>query len=463
MLLLGYILLLAFVFFFEMLRKKYVFVDFILLFNVYFVFSYLIPAIAFLSASEQFSEWRFLAIVPQSMDSFLVFFAVLIGYLAIIVGYQIGVKQNANVYPNIGFKYGEKTQLALVMVFFLIISFAFFAYAYGHGGIIELILSGKDIRAGRQSAGVYQYAEYFSQGLPLSMLLFYSFKKYARKQSIRSFTSCFFLLSFPLSLINAVGTAGRGKIGFVFLLFLFFWWNFDGPKISKKKIFTMLFFLLFVFFLVTFGKSAIWTLHALSDGPIAYLEAFQRHRELHVETGGIGFSGYLTAFARNVDHGLVSVYLALHNPEIYQTPRLFFDWPRAFIDIVPGISQPEFIVSSTPSGLNRDFLGVEGHVPPGWVAMKIINGGVFWLLAGSLIAGFIGGYLNRVLYQSWHSSPIMPALFIYIAFFWKDYIVGTDPFMFVLPNLSTFLILALLVWMFVIRKEGNYRGSKHFT
>jgi len=209
----------------------------------------------------------------------------------------------------------------------------------------------------------------------------------------------------------------------------------------------------FIFFLVIYGKSVIWSLWALDNGLPAFYEAFVEHQEWYVKSSSSGIIFSIIAFLRNMDHGLVTVYLSLTNPDIYESPRLFFDWPRAFLELIPGISQPEFIVSNTPSGLNRDFFNNDGYIPPGWVAMKIINGGILWLFLGSLFAGFIGGYLNKLLYLNWNSSPIIPGLFIYFAFFWKDYIVGTDPFMFVLPNIVTFLILFLLSFIIIFKNR----------
>ncbi|MHC4436743.1 MAG: hypothetical protein ACYS3S_05240 [Planctomycetota bacterium] len=433
-----------------MKRRKVVFVDFMTLFNLFFVFSYLIPAIVFLLNPLNFHKWRFLAIVPETMESFSVMLAITVGYFSIVVGYLAGSKQRIRAYPQIVFKYGEKTQFVLIVFFFAVLSAAFMVYVYGYGGVVELLLSGKDIRAGRKEAGVYQYFGYFASGLPLSMLLFYSFKKYSGKVFYSKISKYFFVLAFLLSLIYTVGEAGRGKIGMIFLVLLFFWLNYGRPKFTAKKIVILLFFSVSVFCLVKYGKQAIWSIGALRDGPSAYISAFEiRCKKTVPESRTLGES--LIGFARNFDHGISSVYLSLFQPDIYQSPRLFFDWLRAFPDAFPGISQPEFVVSGTPSSLNRDHFKTGGYVPPGWVAMKIINGSIIWLLAGSLIAGFIGGYLNKLLLLSWDSSPIMPALFIYMAFFWKDYIVGPDPFMVVLKSLATYFLFFLLAGILIIK------------
>jgi uncharacterized membrane protein YeaQ/YmgE (transglycosylase-associated protein family) len=142
---------------------------------------------------------------------------------------------------------------------------------------------------------------------------------------------------------------------------------------------------------------------------------------------------------------------------------LFFDWPRALIEIIPGISQPEFVVSHTPSGLNREFFSAEGYVPPGWIAMKLINGGIPWLVFGTFIAGAIGGYLNRVIWAAWDTSPMVPGLFTFLAFFWKDYIVGPDPFMVVMSNLP-FLVLAVCSgWLLMLRVSRRENAVKFRT
>lgn len=450
MMLSAYCLLALLVALFELTRRKAVFIDFMTLFNMFFCFGYLMPAILFLLNPAAADQWRFLAQVPEAMESFSVWLAVAIGYVSVAAGYWAGGRRKIPSYPRIGFKAGEKIQFQILVLFFAVCAVAFLVYAHGHGGIIELLLSGKDIRAGRESAGPYQYAAYLASGLPLSMLFFYSLWTYSERPRRRRISGYLLILSFLLSLINAIGIAGRGKIGMVFLVLLFFKLNSNVAKITAQKVVILLLVSLFVFGLVKYGKSALWTLGSLKHGVRAYVSAFEAHRQRYVGTSDSP-GGSLVGFARHVDHGIASVYVSLSHPEVYQAPRLFFDWIRAFLDALPGIRQPEYVVSDTPAGLNRIYFQIGGYVPPGWVAMKIINGGGGWLIAGSFLAGFIGGYLERLLLLSRSASSLVPALFIHMAFFWKDYIVGPDPFMAVLPNLSTFLLFGLLAGLLTIR------------
>lgn len=452
-----YIYFILFILFFEIYRSKKVFVDFLLLFNVFFVFQYLLPATIYLINTENYESWRFLSVVPQAGNSLAVFIAILIGYVSIFSGFQLGSRLRLSAYPRLMYKYGERTQFLFIALPFFIITLASLCiYAYGHGGFLELLLGGKEIRAGRQQAGVYQYFTYFASGIVFAMLTFFGFYRLSKHVNLRRLSILFLFLSFFFALIYAFGTAGRGSIGTVFLMLFFFWLNLQSPKFSAKKIAMFLIFGCFVFLLVTYGKSLLWTLDHLRDGPLAFWQAFQEHRAWYV---GVSENSHildrLIAFIRNVDHGIVSVYLAIYSPDIYHSPRLFFDWPRAFFEIIPGISQPDFIVSGTPSSLNRDYLGVEGYVPPGWVAMKVINGGLIWLAFGSFIAGFVGGWVERFLLQNLFASPMMPGLLIIIAYFWKDSIVGPDPFMFVMPNLTLFLLMLLLLPHIILKKRKS--------
>uniref|UniRef100_UPI00404710E8 O-antigen polymerase n=1 Tax=Algoriphagus sp. TaxID=1872435 RepID=UPI00404710E8 len=410
----------------------------------------------FLAVPSLYYEWKFLSGYKEVLYSKILFLFIFIAYISIIWGYRIGSKKSLNQYPTLKFYYGEHSQFLMIVIFFFICLIAFFLYAYGHGGIIDLVLSGKDIRAKREHAGIFQYFGYFASGLTFNMLLFYSFKSYSKKYSILKWSNKFFILSIIFALIYAVGTAGRGNIGMIFVYLFLFYFVMNSPKLNLKSFLIFFSFSIFLYFLVAYGKSAIWTLNYLGDGPVAYIEAFSRHRQWYVsQSASTSIIEGLLPFFSQKDHALASLYVAIYYPDVYQTPRFFLDWPRAFLELIPGISQPEFIVSSTPSGLGRNFFGKDGYVPPGWIAMKIINGGLAWLFVGSLVSGYIGGWLNRFLIKNWFISPIVPGVFIYMALFWNDSIVGIDPFMFFLPNLATFLFIIIVGWMveFKIKKK----------
>lgn len=447
-----YGLLLVWIIAFEIFRKKEVFVDFLSIFHLFFLFTYIFPTLVFLAEPSLYYEWKFLSVYPKVLDLFIVFLAILVGYLSIVVGYVLASKKSFKQYPTIKFKYGEQSQFLMVLIFFIISLFAFFLYAHGHGGIIDLILSGKDIRAKREHAGIFQYFGYLASGLTLSMLLFYSFKSYSQNHNVHKWAKRLFIVALVSALFYAVGTAGRGNIGMIFVYLVLLYFIMHPPQLNIKTLINVFIFTMFMYLLILYGKSALWTLYALADGPFAYIDAFTKHREWYgSQNTSDGIIQYLVGFFSEKDHPLVSLYVSLSHPDAYQAPRYFLDWPRAFVELIPGISQPEFIVSSTPSGLGRDFFGTSGYVPPGWIAMRIINGGFGWLLIASFISGYLGGWLNKFIIKNWFISPILPGVFMFMALFWNDNIIGIDPFMFFFPNLKTFLIFILVAWMVVLK------------
>ena len=454
-----YTSLLLLVCFFEVLRKKEIFIDFLSIFNLFFIFSYLIPAIMFLAEPDNIEKWKFLSVVPAAPKSLSTFLAILIFYSMLLLGFLIGSKRSIKFYPKLFFSLNEWQQFKIIALPFFAISFvAFGLYSHGHDGIVSTILSGKNIRAGRQLAGVYQNFFYFSSGLSISMLLFCGFSLFSKSSKLRTACALCFFVSFIFAFLFALGTAGRGKIGMVFLSVLFFWLNTQKPVFSAKIILTLAGTALFILLLVTYGKSAIWVMDAFREGGSEYWARFQEHQALFVSLDENSKTiDYLVSFSRNFDHPLASLYLAMHNPEIYQSPRLFFDWVRSFIDLIPGVSAPELIISSSPSALNRDYFGLDGYVPPGWVAMKIINGGVLWLICGTLIAGMVGGWLQKWLMINWNTSPMIPGLFIIFALFWLNNIIGPDPFMVLLKNLSSFLLLLFVVPFLKLRSREQAR------
>jgi hypothetical protein len=456
MLFIIYFIFLCFIACYELFRNKKSFIDFMTIFNMFFIFDYLIPVLIFNYDITMYHEWRFLEILPEAGSSFLVMLMIVLSYISLIVGYTYSMYNNKYQY-EMSFKYGEKSQFYIMVAFFLIFMISFLMYSQAQGGIAYMIMHAKDIRAGRLSAGGVQYLVYLADMLVISMIIFLSFWKLGIKPRIRKVSKYLFFISFIFSLLYALSTGGRANIGMVFLLILFFMLNIYSQKINLKKLFIFGAFGIFIFILVKYGKSVIWSLPALEGGVLAFLSAVENHYAWYVaESSNILESSI--GFARNKDHAIASIYAILQNNELYEVPRLFFDWIRGVIDILPGVGWVDLYVSDTPSAINRDFFGKDGYVPPGFVAMKLMNGGVLWLVVGSFIAGIVGAFLSKAIYRSWNNSPLFPAYFILIAFFWKDNIVGPDPFMVFLPNI-VFIVVAILYLSIVIFKKTGVNAE----
>lgn len=450
MFLFMYSLLTFLVLIFEMIRKKDLFIDFLTLFNVFFVFHYCLPAIIFNIEPSMYSEFRFLAIVPFAAQSWMVFYYILLAYIFVFAGFYFAQRFSQN--RVIVFKYGLKSQIILFSFVSSISVIGFLMYATAQGGLVNMILFAKDIRAGRLDAGAGQYLTYLADGLNFAMIIFYSMMKYSQDMKIRKICKYLFYFLFILALAYALSTGGRGNIGTVFLLILFVSLNAQKVKIDVKKLLIFIFFIFFIFFLVKYGKSIIWSLPSLQDGIFSYILAVEQHYKWYANSGGDGIYESLVGFASNIDHPIASLGVAIFYPEVYQIPRLGFDWIRAFIDLLPGVSQPDIFINSTPSGLGRDYFQKDGYVPPNWIAMKVINGGFVWLILGSFFAGYIGGWIHKLLINSWNSSLSIPGLYIMLAFFWKDGIVGADPFMVLLPNIMFFIFITTYLFIIKIRK-----------
>lgn len=435
---------------FELSRKKRVLIDFLTLFNLFFVFRYIAPAVVFLWDKTQYQKWRFFSVVPEAPESVTVLAVILFAYMVLVFSFSLGRKAPIAVRGEINAVYGEGTFLFLFLMYLVFCIVFFFLYTHGLGGTKTAILNAAEVRAGRLHGGIYQYSRYFMQSLPVLSVGFLSIYLQSDFRQIRQKAKWLFCVSFCFSLLYALSTGGRGNIGTVFLLPLILTLN-NGRGITFKKCVYGGFFVLFILLLVVYGKSVIWRLNYLAEGNFS---TFANEVILHAQRYSSSYGETATNFFRNVDHTLSSIYTTLADPEFFQIPRLFFDWPRAFFSLIPGVNQPEALLSSTPSGLMRDYflhkLPEIGYVPPGWIAMQLMNGGFFWLTLGTFLSGYIGGALDCLLARNLIKSPAISFFYIFFMLLWNNSI-APDPFMFFLPNIGNFFICLMFIRLYRLR------------
>lgn len=246
MFLFVYSLLTFLVLIFEMIRKKDLFIDFLTLFNVFFLFHYCLPAIIFNIEPSMYAEFRFLAVIPLAAQSWIVFYYILLAYIFVSAGFYFAQKFSQN--RVIVFTYEIKSQVILFSFVASMCVIGFLMYSTAQGGLVNMILFAKDIRAGRLDAGAGQYLTYLVDGLNFAMIIFYSMMKYSQDIKIRKTCKYLFYFLFILALAYALSTGGRGNIGTVFLLILFVYLNAQKVKIDVKKLLIFIFFIFFIFF-----------------------------------------------------------------------------------------------------------------------------------------------------------------------------------------------------------------------
>lgn len=455
-----YGLLLTWIIFFELFRKKEVFVDFLSIFHLFFLISYVLVPFIYLLVPESKEFWKFLHAQDGSTSSYIVAVVIYMSYILIVSGFLVGQKLKFSNKVNVVQKYSLNSEFKLYVILFLFM----FIYSIGYGGIFNLISLGQEIRAGNISGGITDYFSYIAIGILILPMFFYSAYLYSNEKITRKKALVFFIITFALALIYGLGTGGRGNTGILIIYLFIIWLNYNGNKLTGKKIIFLSLLSLFIIFMISYGRTAIVAMSTFGTSE-SYIEAFIAHSQQYHRQNASDSIESLISILKHFDHPFASLYPVIYNSEIYEFPRLFLDYPRAFLSLIPSIRLPEVFVSSMPAELNNIYFNsldsrIVGNNPVGWIGLKLLNGGFTWLVIGTFIAGIIGGILNRVMIRNLHVSIFMPAIFVYVLLYWKKYILGTEGTEFVFGHLreSVYLISFYILYkIFKVsdKKEDN--------
>lgn len=454
-----YSILFLWIILFEFLRKKKAFIDFLSVFHLFFLPSYVLAPLFFLSNPEKYFKWKFLSVEREAPNSWLIFLIILISYVLVVIGFITGNKLSILKRISIWSKFSEKINFNSFLLLLIVFIGLAFIYSLGFGGPMKLISSGQEIRSGSISGGIYGYFRYFSMGILLMPIFFFSAFLYSKNRVIRKKLFIVFVISFLLALIYGLGTGGRANTGMTVILVFLIWLNFDGTKFTFRKILYFASIFCFFIYLVVFGRSTIVALATIGTD-YSYFDVFIAHYNQYQKQSTETFIDKIIVVMKYFDHHIASLYPAIYKGEVFESPRLFLDYPRAVLSIVPGITRPDFIVSSMPAELNKLYYSYNmkniGYVPLGWIGLKIINGGVFWLALDAIIAGILAGILNSTILRNLSKSIFMPAIFIYAIFYWHEYILGTEGTEFVFGHFSDLFFLFILVTLFKVSVQKPY-------
>lgn len=454
-----YGLLLFWIVVFELFRKKEVFVDFLSVFHLFFLLSYVLVPFVYLLSPDSHDFWKFLKAQNGSVYSWLVVLVVYLSYIMIISGFFLGQKLKISNKINIIQKYSPSSEFKLYIVLFCVLVFFMILYSLGYGGIFNLISLGQEIRAGNISGGITDYFSYVAIGILILPMFFYSAYLYSNEKRIKKKAFIFFIVTFILALIYGLGTGGRGNTGILVIYLFIIWQNYNGNRLTVKKIIFLSLLSLFIIFMISYGRTAIVAMSTFGTNE-SYIETFITHSQQYHRQNASNSMENLINILKHFDHPFASLYPIIYSSEIYEFPRLFLDYPRAVVSLYPGIRLPDIFVTSMPAELNNVYFNsldsrIVGNNPVGWIGLKLLNGGFIWLVIGTFIAGIIGGILNRIILRNLHVSIFMPAIFIYMLLYWKKYILGTEGTAFVFGHLREGLYLISFYILYKIFKVSD--------
>ncbi|WP_418180401.1 O-antigen polymerase [Aliarcobacter lanthieri] len=454
-----YGLLIVWIVFFELFRKKDVFVDFLSIFNLFFLLNYILVPFVYLLSPENHDFWKFLKAQNEATNSWIVLLSIYISYILIVSGFLIGQKLKISNKVNIVQKYSFNSEFKLYVLLFLVLITFVFLYSLGYGGIFKLISLGQEIRAGNISGGITDYFSYIAIGILILPIFFYSAYLYSHESKTRKKALVYFIITFIVALIYGLGTGGRGNTGILVIYLFIIWLNYNGNKITIKKIFFLSLLVIFVVFMIVYGRTAIVAMSTFGTND-SYMEAFISHSQKYNRQSATEGIENLILILKHMDHPFASLYPVIYNNELYEYPRLFLDYPRALVSLIPGIRLPEVFISSMPAELNNIYFNsldsrIVGYNPVGWIGLKLLNGGFVWLVIGTFIAGMVGGVLNRILIRNLHVSIFMPAIFLYVLLYWHKYILGTEGTEFVFGHLRESLYMMSFYFLYKIFKVSE--------
>jgi uncharacterized membrane protein YeaQ/YmgE (transglycosylase-associated protein family) len=407
------------------------------------------------------SLWIFLALEPQAAYSFNIQLLIFSSHFSLLLGYSIITKSKIASFISLKTKCTENQQAKIIYYCFAVFSVIFLVYAYGHGGIIDLAITGSLIRSGKHNAGNFGYLSYFAIGIKFFHIFFYSFLLNAKNKKAKLRMLPVFFISVIFSIAFNLGTGGRANTGFSIIMLYMLWQNCQKKAINAKSILLASMIFLFSLFMIHYGRSAITALTAFKTNA-SYIETFEAHSEAYlkqkIKQDSI-FVSIVLLFKR-FDYKFASIYPALSCPEKYDAPRLFLDYPRAILGLIPGEKMPDVFVSSRPPKINQQYFSQLsntnfGYVPMGWIALNLINGGIAWAIFGAFIAGVLGAIINKIVSRNLNNSPFMPGFAIFLAFFWKNYLIAEEAKELVFNNLYLILFVFTFFKIFHVKVKKN--------
>lgn len=424
----------------EAFRKRDRLVDFLSIFNFFFLLSYVCTPLAFLFSPQE--GWKYLSFYPQAADSWFVLAVVgvsliLVNLSYIFFNYYSPRFEIVNIWSFRRFSRFLKIGV-LLGCFFI------FLKSLGYGGLINFAITGYLNRTGDIDGGIFDYVTPIVKLIVPFVFLQYSFhlEQKSRSGFIVLFIGMFFYLVWVLS------TGGRGNLILLLMPILFIYFNESG--FNKKNVSLAVMFVILALAIIKYGRSFFFSL-ALSEGDISNMIDLFVSNQLQYEKRQT--SVFVSIFS-HFDHSIVSTYHIINDPDLYGGFRYLFDYPRVILDALPKFSMArgniDAVVSSVPAQINKELFGLsDGYVPVGWVGLAYLNGGFLFLVVAAIAGGCLGGLLSSVVSKA--KTTCKSGFYMFFALLWYKMVFHSDPLNLVIPMFSDYVFMLFLLLVFRIR------------
>ncbi len=376
------------IFYYEINRKKYFYIDPITMFNFFYFLVYVIAPVGLLVIGKHLILYDMTYGKFYFGKNMTTPYLVLFGYFAFIAGYESMMRYllNTKATFNLDIKYSEKRMVYTILIGNFILIFFIYIYASEFGGLLKAIELAQAYRSGAIPWHKYDFVLRF---LSINtILLYYTFYKVFLQKNCdyKNSYRVFFIISLSMMIVLTLLYDSRGyfifQISGLYALMVIYHKNYY----LKYMIPTVLFALIFIMY----GRILFQSMeYFIKDGFNAFIAAFSQRVEQQAQ-GNTSIISYFT-------HAIVSLDASLVHAGYDFNLRYFRDISDAFVNIIP--NQLLDIKQTDMRLMDVNTLILQGR------AINIILPGILgyfvyaFQVPGIFIGMFINGAIGAILYK----------------------------------------------------------------
>ena len=435
---LAYLGLIIFIICLENIRKKDTKIDFLTLFNVFYILLYLLPSFIFAADIINVRTIRYLEYRQDTEASVLL--AIFLGYFAVLLGFSANSAQKAG--NKILIRKISDQKIACISLFFLVLSIvSLVIFSSQYGGIITAVSKANLIRNGAVEGGTLSFFKRFLYLAFNAAYLLAALAFIKQKKKFNFTISLLFILSLIVALVASLIVASRSTMILAFSIFYFVY----VIKTNKWHFKFLIPLMVSAVLIILYGKAFFFSLTGIPDGFSAVGDKFMETIN-EKESSNYSFKDLIGTFA----YPVYSLYAALS--ENYEL-RLLTDWIYGILSFLPDRLldlEPNYSMSYNNTfylANNNEF-----DIPTGHLAACIYSLSWPGLFFFSWIYGWIGRFLQTMMVNYLEQLFWMPFIYIVSAKVWSDVLTYGDPTTFLQTNFCQ-LILVISVTLMAINSK----------
>ena len=437
---------------YELMRRRQLPYDGLLVLNISWIITFSVTPIVLLNVkeAEDFSEnllrYQFGSVWPPVV--------ILMGYTALVAGWVLGDSRWAG--AGTPLRVDEKWVVLLCQLGLMVFLLAFGIYVSGYGGLRQALLLGDSIRYG---TGELRGTDIAVRFLPAgSLVLYYSFFRAFVRPDARS--RVFYLIGLGIALAGMIVLlpiySGRGYvIALGLTMFLIFASDRRRAHLGLGIVGVGV-----ASVVVLFGKQLFYGLPLLIAG---------RGREFSDAFGDLnahrlGDRNPLMALVKEYQHAPVSLELAMEVAGSELPFTWFRDFPLALMSLLPRRLLDLFMeVPDSISHINtRLQQGLEiASLPPGLPGHFFMCAGWLGVIGGMFAYGLVGGAVHKRLLKNCGAAPGTIVFFVLFSLLYGQFISNGDPKVYVHSDL--FVIVLALGAIVIASRFQSRRARRIFA